>query len=114
MLKIEELKRICKEQFRDEFCTRPQADMAKITLAAIEDAQSYQKDENGLLPCPFCGTSEKLVVDSLGDNDWFVECEGCRMSLHAYHNSAESAEKHWNTRANTAAVRAVLEVTGGG
>jgi hypothetical protein len=45
-MKIEELKRICKEQFRDEFCTRPQADMAKITLAALEYAEKMQPDEN--------------------------------------------------------------------
>ena len=53
-----------------------------------------------LLPCPFCGeTGDKVVCDSLGDSDWFVECDACRMALHAYHPTKESAVKHWNTRA---------------
>jgi len=44
-----------------------------------------------LKPCPFCGCEDKLVIESLGDNDWFVECDNCRMSLHAYHQTKESA-----------------------
>ncbi len=60
-----------------------------------------------LKACPFCGNTE-LELASLGDDDWFVECEknyvkgyGCGMSLHAIHPTREAAIAAWNTRAKT-------------
>ncbi len=59
---------------------------------------------NDLRPCPFCGNTE-LELASLGDDDWFVECEknyvkgrGCGMSLHAIHPTREAAIAAWNMR----------------
>lgn len=79
MPKIEELKDACLTNSRNTTPEEEEA-MAKITLAAIEDAARYKKDENGQW--------------------WFLKSDNWRVSV------------KWEEI--PAAVRAVLEVTGGG
>jgi hypothetical protein len=75
-------------------------------LAAIP-AESVP-DENGLLPCPFCGDTPKLyedTVDSVGgiafDGGHYIGAcsQPCRCNISGYLPSKEQAVKTWNTRA---------------
>lgn len=57
-------------------------------------------ENNGeLLPCPFCGNEDLHLATFEDPNTYFVECDGCRMALHAFHTK-ESAIRAWNTRHN--------------
>lgn len=53
-----------------------------------------------LRPCPFCGKTDALTLDTLGDpDDWFVECDRCRLGTHAVWQGQEAAISAWNRRA---------------
>jgi Lar family restriction alleviation protein len=65
-----------------------------------------------LKPCPFCGLTDKLTTDTLGDpDDWFVECDRCRLGTHAVFQGREKAIAAWNTRSDPQreAMRSALE-----
>ena len=46
-----------------------------------------------------CGLTDKLTIDTLGDpEDWFIECERCRIGTHAIFRGREATITAWNTR----------------
>jgi hypothetical protein len=100
-MKIEELKNEA-ELIADSHIAEHRA-MAKITLAALEHYEAMKPDENGLLPCPFCGG----VVTGMTDYSFMpggheiLVCVGCGLKVR-------------NTRKNPVldAVREVLEGKG--
>lgn len=135
---LDELKRFSEQTLENDAAGGFAKAQAKITLAAIEDAQRYGKDENGLLPCPFCEGEDirfsLKVANRCTGNDYVLwhgtmYCNDCNAygkrvlcrSTEKYRpsdvekgNFENYAAVAWNTRIIPAAVRAVLEVTGGG
>lgn len=63
-----------------------------------------------LLPCPFCGKTDRLAIDMLGSlNGWYVDCDRCHIGSHAIFRCKEATVKAWNTRSADAARIAELE-----
>lgn len=56
------------------------------------------KTKDPILPCPFCGGVDFLIVDPLGGGDSFsVECQKCSCCL-GVKSTEDAAIKLWNTR----------------
>lgn len=54
-----------------------------------------------LKPCPFCGSSRRLVIDyEEGDYDgfWYVYCKSCSAYMESAKSEKDVIEK-WNCRA---------------
>lgn len=74
------------------------------------------KEQKELLPCPFCGAVETLIVipsDITRDSDSWVKCNSCGSAgQHAFRRNNISAERmaiaHWNTRASNQAAEAII------
>jgi len=50
-------------------------------------------------PCPLCGKTDNLKLDTLGDlDDWFIECDRCHIGTHAIFRGREATLAAWNTR----------------
>ena len=69
-------------------------------------------------PCPLCGLTDELTIDTLGDpEDWFIECERCRIGTHAIFRGREATITAWNTRplesANEERIKALEEALRG-
>lgn len=71
------------------------------------DLQGSERQEQGLLPCPFCGSHAHLrrtaVSSSLSadfDAHW-AECVICEIGT-KYHDSPEAASETWNSRTPSA------------
>ena len=59
--------------------------------------------ENGLLPCPFCGNTEKPIrgvklAQQYGRANFYVMCHGCGTSTD-YFAKSKDAIAAWNRRA---------------
>lgn len=50
----------------------------------------------GLLPCPFCGSSE--ILDMQYDGDFWAQCAFCNCSTQVFESQSEPRDA-WNTRA---------------
>jgi Lar family restriction alleviation protein len=78
----------------------------------------YKRNENkhGLKPCPFCGSEDILLIDSLWDDPisidkakyWYVECMCCEVrtvdcfdydaTIFGFEDGKEMAITNWNMR----------------
>lgn len=60
-------------------------------------------------PCPFCGKADQLELDTLGDpDDWYIECDRCRLGTHAVFQGSERTLALWNRRPIEDALREAL------
>jgi Lar family restriction alleviation protein len=64
------------------------------------------KIDTGLLPCPFCGQTDRLVPAPTVGFPVAVECEKCRLEGPAKFTAREANEA-WNTRAPSAEIAAL-------
>lgn len=75
-------------------------EMAKAALEVI-NTRAGQKNEDGLLPCPFCGSDAKkyLIEESDHTRAW-ISCSalGCAAKTSEW-NETDDAKERWNTRA---------------
>ena len=69
-------------------------------ISAEETKALMAKDENGLLPCPFCGGDDLGVGAGMS---WAVKCHDCFGRTQS-HNSRQEAIAAWNTRAYIPAI----------
>lgn len=80
---------------QDKFTPNERAVIHRIIEAVISRSTEPKKDENGLLPCPFCG--EKLI-SGFEDNELYYEhpaTQNCPISLLRIY---QVEKKDWNTR----------------
>lgn len=54
--------------------------------------------DDGLMPCPFCGSEAEMVTNRSGDN--FVRCTNrqCAARTRLYHENEAGARMSWNRR----------------
>lgn len=50
-----------------------------------------------LAPCLCCGATKGLYVIEDDEREWYVFCDGCKMSVHSEHNETRGdAVETWN------------------
>lgn len=66
---------------------------------------SYDKKDNRLLPCPFCGAAPMWHMDYLQKRSLYrahIECKSCGASMHVSASNGGSLERiaieKWNKR----------------
>lgn len=65
----------------------------------MDSQPAQQADENGLLPCPFCGGKVEMLGDGLGGIEIYCGNGNCFLQVeYAHHASVEEAIATWNRR----------------
>lgn len=70
-----------------------------ISVMPVSSPQSADgHNQDGLLPCPFCASTEPKLMDSYvdGETQYFISCGCCNATQHP--DSRERAIHDWNQR----------------
>lgn len=63
-----------------------------------ERMESQNKNNNELLPCPFCGSKNIYCFDAGNKTDvWFIQCDDCCATF-PHFDSKQEAIDAWNKR----------------
>ena len=92
------------------------------TMTLVDQLRAVMTvDENGLLPCPFCGGEAQLHETGFGSDNVFVGCcilwnENCafhphiRIDARLHKNAKQKAIVAWNARAYLPLIHSLLAV----
>lgn len=112
-INLERIKEWCLRSDKDAVTAKIPYEEFSLIQAALDLAKTAveQPDENGLLPCPFCG--DKAAYGTI-DGDHMVNCISCRANnaLFAQGQSKETARDGWNTRPLSAAIEKLKQAVG--